>query len=574
MFLCTPEQNRGNYRKCGSIDLSGERSLARWSAPLLLLLVFIFWDCILPPAYPADPTVPALLKQARAEKDPALRIRLLDDALKMGTTRKDILATIYFERGMAHKEMKDCYRAIEDFSLSSAQSSGRIQPLLEKAHCLILVDQLDEAARALDRAILIDPTRSQIYVLKGMLYEKDAQLSRAADEYTRALHYEPGSHVALDLRAQVLSKQGKPKEALEDLKALNRMDPDRPDVLANRARVYMKLKEYGKALEDYERTETLTQGDAAILKEKVQLFFNTDRPALALNTLSRYLAAKPDDMDAVGLQARAHILMGKYDEADKILERVTAKNPSFAHGHLYSGMVAMRRKQWDKALADLNLAINLAPSLVEAYKERAKAFIALGEPVRAASDLTTAAELDPSDGEIFAMRALTLMNRMLYDAAINDFTRALECTPGDPRVLYDRAVAYAYKDEWLSALTDLDTLLAKDPAKARALSLRGVAHFNRGDFPKARADLDRATTHGASDPVVWNNRGFFRYKMGDHKGAVQDFNRALQLDRDYAEARYNLGLVLRKQEEHLRTPVEPSHGRERMSGKPAASVDR
>ena len=93
------------------------------------------------------------------------------------------------------------------------------------------------------------------------------------------------------------------------------------------------------------------------------------------------------------------------------------------------------------------------------YKERARTFTELGEPVRAAIDLTAAADLDPADGEIFALRGLTLIQRRLYDAAVADFTRALECLPGDPSIMYNRAVALLYKDETQLALADLDSLL-------------------------------------------------------------------------------------------------------------------
>lgn len=520
-----------------------------------VVLILIVALLLSPALGDTDPA--ALLRQAKTEKDAAKRIELLDEALKVGSAKKSLLSDVYFERGLAHKELSDCFRAIEDFTSATSHTRNVIPILLEKANCLIILDQTEEASRVLERVLLTDQGVSAVYVLKGMIYEKEGFLTRAEDEYTRALHYDQNSRSALDMRAQVRLKGGKPREALNDLNELSRLEPQRPEIFMTRARIYMKLKEYAQAVADYRRAEELMQGDPDIIKEKVLVLFKTHQPAKALEGLSAYSAAHPGDDEALVLVARAHILLGNDAEGERVLKRVLARDPDHAPAHLYSGVLAMRARDWDLALEHLNRAINLAPSLVESYKERARVFIELGEPARAASDLAKAAELDPSDGEIFALRGLTYLGRMLYDAAVADFTRALECLPADPRILYDRAVAYMSKEGWEPAMKDLDAVLTVRPQAARALSLRAIIHFNRNDLASARADFDRAAACGAQDPLVWNNRGFFNYKTGNYKTALEDFNRALRLGGDYAIAKNNLSLVHKKQESGAEPSLPP-----------------
>ena len=363
--------------------------------------------------------------------------------------------------------------------------------------------------------------------LKGMIYEKEGFLSKARDEYTRALHYDAKSTEALEMRATVLLKDGKPREALDDLNELSRLAPHRPDVLITRARVHEKLKQYDEALKDYEQAESSMHDDERLFREKALVFVQTDQPERALETLSNCPPELGHDVEILVLRARAHILMKDYPAAEAALRQVLTIKPDHAPAHLYIGVVAIARRDWDQALADLGHAIDLDASLAEAYKKRAQIFTELDEPVRALNDLTAAADEDPSDGGIFAMRGLTYMRRMLYQAAIADFTRALERLPGDPRILYDRAVAYTRSEEWEKALMDLDTILAKRPDAARALSLRGIIHFQMGRVSQARTDFDHSVAAGSKDPLIWNNRGLFRYRTGDHKAAIEDFNRAL-----------------------------------------------
>ncbi|MBM3300321.1 MAG: hypothetical protein FJY85_10240, partial [Deltaproteobacteria bacterium] len=80
------------------------------------------------------------LNQAKAEKDLKRRIELLDTALQDLNLRGELLSSILVERGMALKAMKDCFRAVEDFSSAVAHSRKAMPARLESAECLIELD--------------------------------------------------------------------------------------------------------------------------------------------------------------------------------------------------------------------------------------------------------------------------------------------------------------------------------------------------------------------------------------------------------------------------------------------------
>lgn len=521
---------------------------------LVVFVCLLYGHVIAPSAGLAGKSVRALLKEASREKDPLKRIELLEQILGTRKLKPTTLSRIYLELGLAHKETGDCYRAIRNFDLTLGHSRDLAPALLEKAQCLVQLNQLDEANRALTRAGVIEPKNARVYILKGMIYEKQGFLSKAEDEYSRALHYEPGSIKALEMRAEVLFHGGKPREALDDVNELVRLVKNRDDFYLTRARIYAKLKEYGKALDDYKAAESIKPANPQIIKEKVFVLFSAGKPEAALKALAAYPADDAQDVEPLVLRARAHIFMENYDLADEILKVVLEREPSHAPAHLYSGVIAMRRRKWDEALEYLNRAVKLAPDSAEAYKQRARLFVELKEWVRAASDITAALELDPSDGELYALRGLTCMKRRLFDSAVADYSHALRCLPGDPAILFDRAVAFTLQDRWDFALIDLDAALAAKPHAARALSLRAIANYRSGRPAEARTDFDKSTEADPEDPVVWNNRGFFQYRRGHFKAAVSDFNRALSLDPDYSMALDNLTRALRKQE----TLVKPS----------------
>jgi len=549
--MARPDSGFPRDRKIPPLSVTSSLRVLMTLATVFLSLMW----CQGPRTAFADTATDRVLAKARAVVDPADRIELLEEALKDPAAKGQGLADLYFQTGLAYKELKDYFRAIEHFNYCLAFTRHIVPVVLEKTHCLILLDQLDEASGVLELALAAAPGMGQPYVLKGMIYEKEGQLVKAEDEFTRALNFEPQSVSALEMRANVRIKQGKPIKALEDTSALIRLSPDKPEAFLTRARIHVKLKEYQAALDDYLHVESLRPDDASVVKERVLVFFQTDNAQKALEVLSSLSARHPEDVEALALMARAYILLKNVPEAERILKQALAKNASYAPAYLYNGLALARKKDVDGALANLKRAIDLEPTLVEAYKERARIFLSLKENVRAATDLTAAANLDPGDGEIPALRGLTCMDRMLYDAAVADFTRALEATPGDSRILYDRAVAYILKDEQEAALKDLEAVLLVKPNAARALCMRGIIYYHLGKIIEAGQDFQRAVDAAPYDPLLWNNRGFFLYKTNDHKAALACFNQALQLNPDYKSAQHNLRVLMQKNE----APILPVH---------------
>ncbi|MFH1116272.1 MAG: tetratricopeptide repeat protein [Pseudomonadota bacterium] len=516
--------------------------------PAVLFVALLVLASHAPCSAKNDDAAVELLKQAAGAKSAAERIAILDKILSNQSLRGETLSRVFLERGKAYKKTKDYYRAIEDLSSALAHSRKALPALLEKAECLIMVNQPDEASADVEHYLTIRAGDANAYVLRGMIYEKQGFLGKAEDEYTRALYYDKESVKALSCRAKVRLKSGQTRSALEDADQLCKLSPKDPDVFALRARIFVKLKEHAEALTDFTRAQSLAPGDDRLVRDKCLVYLQTGRPEKALETLSRDLRSARDDVPNLVLRARAHILLGDYDEAERSLKQAVEIAPEHAEAYLYFGVAAMHRKLMDEALGYFNRALALDRNLVEAYKERARTFIRLGDNVRAACDLSEAADLDPADAEIFSMRGLTNMNRMLYDAAVKDFTSALHNLPSDPGILFDRAVAHHHGDDQESALSDLDRVVLARPDSARGRSFRGVVRFHLGDEAMAREDLEEATRINARDAQVWNNLGFFRYKTGDQRGAMDALNRALQLYPEYDTAGYNLKLVLRKEE--------------------------
>jgi tetratricopeptide (TPR) repeat protein len=150
-------------------------------------------------------------------------------------------------------------------------------------------------------------------------------------------------------------------------------------------------------------------------------------------------------------------------------------------------------------------------------------------------NLNRAIEVNPSAVEAFRMRAQANVAVRDYDAAIRDFTKVAELAPRDASAFVERGLIYVEKKDFPNAIADANRALAIDPKQARAYNLRGTAIRSMGDPEKALPDFNRAVD---SDPSLANffQRAATLQILNRHRDAIDDLDRAIEISPDQPHA--------------------------------------
>jgi tetratricopeptide (TPR) repeat protein len=85
-----------------------------------------------------------------------------------------------------------------------------------------------------------------------------------------------------------------------------------------------------------------------------------------------------------------------------------------------------RKEDLDKALADLNHAVEIDPTVPESYINRAYVLDAKGDSDRALADLAHAIQLNPKSPDAYGIRCGLYKGKAEYDRAIADCDREVE----------------------------------------------------------------------------------------------------------------------------------------------------
>ena len=114
-----------------------------------------------------------------------------------------------------------------------------------------------EAIDAYDRALCVDPRKSEALINCGTLCYEDGNLRKAAEYFRRALEVDPENALAHFNLGSVLEETGRPEAAREHLRQAVRLQPDYPDAHYNLAFVCEKLGAYAEAQRHWQAFITL-----------------------------------------------------------------------------------------------------------------------------------------------------------------------------------------------------------------------------------------------------------------------------------------------------------------------------
>ncbi|KAB5547876.1 hypothetical protein DKX38_011282 [Salix brachista] len=156
-------------------------------------------------------------------------------------------------------------------------------------------------------------------------------------------------------------------------------------------------------------------------------------------------------------------------------------------------------------------------------------------------------------------RGIAQVNEGKYAIAISIFNQILKEDPTYPEALIGRGTAHAFKRELGSAIADFSKAIESNPAAGEAWKRRGQARAALGESAEAINDLTKALEFEPNSADILHERGIVSYKFKDFDAAVEDLSACVKLDMDNMSAYTYLGLALssigeykRAEEAHLK----------------------
>lgn len=187
--------------------------------------------------------------------------------------------------------------------------------------------------------------------------------------------------------------------------------------------------------------------------------------------------------------------------------------------------LAMKNKDFNKALEIANNAISQFPSQADAYYGRGNAYYSLKKYNEAIADYNKAISLGYKKVQVFIYKAQAFIELKEYDIAIEIINQALT-TNNDSSLYNTRAYVLNTKGDYDKAIEDCNKSIALDTNKPNAYKNRGLAYSGKKEYEKAIEQFNKAISIDPTYMYAYDGRGDTYIKLANKDKAMADFKTA------------------------------------------------
>jgi tetratricopeptide (TPR) repeat protein len=388
-------------------------------------------------------------------------VERLEDTLKKFPTRLE--TSVELARVKLGQKDLDGAKKILQTAVANAPQSSPAELALGQLY--MLANQPDKAEAELRKAVQLDPKNGRAWMGLAAIQIAGKRIDEAEQTY-RTVSALPGAEFK-PVHALFLYSEGKRDAALSEFEQLAKSDPnDR----AARSRLFAAYMAMGKS-------------------------------QAAQNLIDAALKKNPDDTDALFERAGLSMRAGNAVEAEKDLKRVLHFKADFAEGHVAMAAVYKAQGMTGSERQELNEALRINPSQVQARLMLARSFTQANE-AKAALDLLN--RTPPGQRNLAAVvleRDWALLGAGETKELRSVLDQALR-VKRFPELVVQDAVLRMQQGDWAGARTDAEEVLKNNPEDVRGARLLADSYLAQKQAPKAEERLKAlAEAHPQSAPL-------------------------------------------------------------------------
>jgi Flp pilus assembly protein TadD len=276
---------------------------------------------------------------------------------------------------------------------------------------------------------------------------------------------------------------------------------------------------------------------------------NSD-PTLAEKSFRQATTLNPGALEAEQELARLASQRGDMNLMGEVAEKTIAAAPRFPGGFVWRATVEWNHNEPDKAEADLNTAIKIAPQSPQAYLklgqlrfaekrypegaallEQALQFdpnsvdalrglvgydLFIKQPDHALARLNAQIAKEPKNSNFYDLMAQYQIQSKNMDQAAAAAQKAMQLNPDDGEAVAIFAQLELQRGQTPSAVSAWEQYSKSHPTNAGALALLGTLEESRGDNPKAESYYRKALQIQPHQPIAANNLAYRMLQNGEN----------------------------------------------------------
>lgn len=232
---------------------------------------------------------------------------------------------------------------------------------------------------------------------------------------------------------------------------------------------------------------------------------------------------------------------GDLDSAEAAFRQVLAADPRSGGAYANLGVIAMRRKQWDRALTLLQKAQKLEPKVSGILLNIGLVNYHRSDYQAAIPPLSSVLREQPDAEQPRYLLGLCYLFTERYADAVSTLEPLWPGRSNDFAYLYALSVAANEAGQKEAEERALTRLIEVGGDTAEFHLMLGKAYLNRRESERAVTELERAASLKPDLPFVHMNLGIAYMRMGKSARAEEEFRRDIAIEPDVADTYELLG---------------------------------
>jgi tetratricopeptide (TPR) repeat protein len=407
-----------------------------------------------------------------------------------------------------YEQLKDYSLAAEMLRRAIDQQPGNSELKAALAEDLLFSNQLDDALKLYQEAVMEDPKDVKAQLRISLIYRQKQDFAKAREAADKAKEMDPNDLEVQYNDVNLLEAEGKVPDAIKTLKGILDATAKKTYTAAEKGSRGNLLQNLG----DLERT--VEQYPAAVDAFRQAADLDPDNAGRAeAEIIETYREAK----DYPKAEAEADTAVKKFPK-DRIVS-ATRSSVLSDMGKTDAAVAEVRRLLDGKNDREIDLA------LADIY-EKAKNFSEMAKSLDAAEALSKTSE----EKQTLAFRRGAMFERMKnYSGAEAEFRKVLDMNPDNDAALNYLGYMLADRNMRLEEARDLVTkAVAHEPNSGAYLDSLGWVYFRMNKLPEAEDKLREALRYMSRDPTVHDHLAEVYFKEGKIREAIAQWQSSVR----------------------------------------------
>ncbi|MES2132235.1 MAG: OmpA family protein [Bacteroidota bacterium] len=332
-----------------------------------------------------------------------------------------------------------------------------------------------------------------------------------------------------------------------------------PKVIKKQADADFKLKKYDAAIAGYSKLTSAATIDIDVFYNRAVSYERTNQLPLAIDDYLVYIGAEKKDKATYIKIADLYMKLGKYKEANDILEKLLAFDKDNIPALQRSAYCLIILKEFNKAVEKTDLAIkedskddgeftDVSHYYRGIAKDSLHDYTAALISYKRAIVIVKTRELNrlkalPKYKPYYVNLAKVQNTTRSYDEAIQNFDIAITLDipdtiqPSNSDVYYHNSLSYFAKSDYNNSIGNLNKAIVLNGKNAHLFFQRGIVYKATSQYQSAISDFTKASILEPNNAITYLYKGQCEMELGNFKNAIKDLKTCLKLDADNNEAK-------------------------------------